>query len=347
MKALTISGTGGIERVRYRDDLPVPELRAPTDVRLRVQAAALNHLDLFVLEGLPGITVHADWVVGTDAVGIVESAGREVTGVRPGDRVVVNAGLSDRTCEYCLDGEQPLCPRYRVMGEHVSGLAAEYVVLPATNVLPIPADIPDAVAAGFALAAMTAWRMVVSRAAVQSTDEVLVWGIGGGVAQMALQICKRQGARVWVTSGDDAKLDRARAMGADETLNHRTQDVAAEIRARTGKRGVTLVVDSVGEATWDRSLRALGRRGRLVTCGGTSGPMVRTDVRRLFWNQWSLLGSTMGNDAEFAAVVAELVGGRLVPVVDSVHALRDGRDAYARLHSGAQFGKVVLQVADG
>lgn len=347
MKALTISGTGGVEQIRYRDDLPMPEPAAPTDVRLRVQAAALNHLDLFVLEGLPGVTLRDDWVVGTDAVGIVDHVGADVAGVRPGDRVVVNAGLSDRTCEYCLDGEQPLCPRYQVMGEHVSGLAAEYVVVPAANVLPIPGHIPDAVAAGFALAAMTAWRMVVSRAAIRRTDEVLVWGIGGGVAQMALQICKLHGARVWVTSGDDAKLERARAMGADETLNHRTQDVAAEIRARTGKRGVTLVVDSVGEATWDRSLRALGRRGRLVTCGGTSGPMVQTDVRRLFWNQWSLLGSTMGNDAEFAAVVAELAAGRLVPTVDSVHALRDGREAYVRLRSGAQFGKVVLQVADG
>jgi NADPH:quinone reductase-like Zn-dependent oxidoreductase len=344
MRALTITGHGGVEQLVYRDDLPVPELRTPTDVRIRVQAAALNHLDLYVLEGIPGVTLTPDWVVGTDAVGIVDAVGDRVEGLAPGDRVVVNAGLSDRTCEYCLDGEQPLCPKYRVMGEHVSGLAAEYVVLPATNVLPIPDAIPRDIAGGFALAAMTAWRMVVSRAQVTAEDDVLIWGIGGGVAQMALQICKLRGAHVWVTSGSDEKLERAVAMGADETLNHRTQDVPAVIREETRKRGVTVVVDSVGEATWDRSLRALGRRGRLVTCGGTSGPMVQTDVRRLFWNQWSLLGSTMANDAEFAAVVEEFVAHRLVPSVDSVHPLAEGRAAYERLLSGEHFGKVVLQV---
>lgn len=347
MKALTITGHGGVGNIVFRDDVPAPELRSPADVLVRVQAAALNHLDLFVLEGIPGVTLTPDWVVGTDAVGIVEAAGSAVRGVRAGDRVVVNAGVSDRTCEYCLAGEQPLCPRYRVLGEHLSGLAAEYVVVPGVNVRPIPHTIPREVAGGFALAAMTAWRMVVSRARVEAGDEVLIWGIGGGVAQMALQICRLRGARVWVTSGSDAKLERARAMGADETLNHATQDVPGEIRARTGKRGVTVVVDSVGEATWDRSLRCLGRRGRLVTCGGTSGPMVQTDVRRLFWNQWSLLGSTMGNDAEFGAVVDALAGGALVPTVDSVHSLADGRAAYARLLSGAQFGKVILAVSDG
>ena len=344
MRALTITGHGGVEQLVHRDDLPVPELRTPTDVRIRVQAAALNHLDLYVLEGIPGVTLTPDWVVGTDAVGVIDAVGDRVEGLAPGDRVVVNAGLSDRTCEYCLDGEQPLCPKYRVMGEHVSGLAAEYVVVPATNVLPIPDAIPSDIAGGFALAAMTAWRMVVSRAQVTADDDVLIWGIGGGVAQMALQICKLRGAHVWVTSGSDDKLERAVAMGADETLNHRTQDVPAVIREATRKRGVTVVVDSVGEATWDRSLRALGRRGRLVTCGGTSGPMVQTDVRRLFWNQWSLLGSTMANDVEFAAVVEEFVARRLVPTVDSVHPLADGRAAYERLLSGEHFGKVVLQV---
>lgn len=346
MRALTITGHGGVDRVQYRDDLPEPRLQHPGDILLRVQAAALNHLDLFVLEGIPGVTLTPGWAAGTDAVGIVLEAGSDVRGIRPGDRVVVNAGVSDRTCEYCLDGEQPLCPRYRVLGEHASGLAAEYVVLPAVNVRPVPDHVPTEVAAAFSLAAMTAWRMVVTRAAVSAGDDVLIWGIGGGVAQMALQICKARGARVWVTSGSDEKLARARAMGADETLNHRTQDVPAEIRARTGKRGVTVVVDSVGEATWDRSLRALGRRGRLVTCGGTSGPMVQTDVRRLFWNQWSLLGSTMANDGEFTAVVAELAAGRLTPVVDSVFPLAEGRGAYARLLSGEHFGKVVIQVAD-
>ncbi len=171
---------------------------------------------------------------------------------------------------------------------------------------------------------------------------MLIWGIGGGVALAALQICKIIGAKVWVVSSSDDKLRRAAALGADELLNRTTVDVAKTVRAQTGKRGVDVVVDDVGRATWAQSTAALGRRGRLVTCGGTSGPMVETDVRRLFWNQWSILGSTMGNDAEFDAVVDELRAGRLTPVVDSVHALSDSRAAFERLERGEQFGKVVI-----
>jgi NADPH:quinone reductase-like Zn-dependent oxidoreductase len=173
---------------------------------------------------------------------------------------------------------------------------------------------------------------------------VLIWGIGGGVALAALQIAKRIGARAWVTSGSPAKLERARALGADETLDHRTQDVVREIRGRTGKRGMDVVVDNVGAATWSRSLGVLGRGGRLVTCGGTSGPVVETDVRRMFWNQWSLLGSTMGSDAEFEAVVAELAAGHLRPPIDTVLPLAEGRRAFERLAAGEQFGKIVLEL---
>ncbi len=346
LKALTLTAHGGFDHLQFRDDLPEPQLRASSDVLVRVQTAALNHVDLWLVDGLPGVTIVPPWIVGTDAAGVVEAVGAGVKGIVVGDAVVINAGLSDGTCEYCRDGEQPLCVRFRVMGEHVPGLAAERVVVPATNVRTIPTSAPTEVAGGFTLAALTAWRMVVSRARVSEGDDVLIWGAGGGVAHMALQIAKMRGARVWVTSGSDTKLARARQLGADETLNHRTQDVPAEIRARTGKRGVSVVIDSVGEATWERSLRALGRRGRLVTCGGTSGPMVQTDVRRLFWNQWTIMGSTMGNDDEFDAVVQLFRGGRLAPVVDSVYPLQHGRGAYERLASGEQFGKVVLKVGE-
>lgn len=345
MRALTISAHGGLEQLELRDDLPDPELRHPTDVLIRVTAAALNHLDLFVVEGLPGVRITPPWVVATDATGTVERVGADVSLVRPGDRVVVNAGTSDRTCEYCLSGEQPLCPRFRVYGEHLPGLAAERVVLPQWNVRRIAVDVSDEQAAGFTLATLTAWRMVTSRAGVRAGEDVLIWGIGGGVAIAALQICKALGARVWVTSSSPEKLERARALGADHVLDHVREDVPAVIRAATSKRGVDVVLDNVGEATWDRSLRALGRRGRLVTCGGTSGPMVTTDVRRLFWNQWSIMGSTMGSDTEFDAIVEELHAGRLVPPVDSVFPLERGREAYERLASGAQFGKVVLRVS--
>jgi NADPH:quinone reductase-like Zn-dependent oxidoreductase len=259
--------------------------------------------------------------------------------------VVINPGISDRTCEYCLSGEQPLCPRFGILGEHHPGTIAEYVVVPAANVLAIPASADSAESAALTLATLTAYRMMVSRAQVRAGERVLIWGIGGGVAIACLQIAKLLGAHVTVTSGSDEKLARAIALGADDAINHRGVDVGREMRARTAKRGVDVVVDSVGEATWSQSLCALGRRGRLVTCGGTSGPMVTTDVRKLFWNQWSLLGSTMGNDAEFLAVVEHYREGRLRPPIDRIFPLREGREAFERLERGDQFGKIVIQIS--
>jgi NADPH:quinone reductase-like Zn-dependent oxidoreductase len=346
VRALTISSHGELDRIELRGDLPVPEVKRAGDVRLRVRAAALNHLDLFVVRGLPGVSIPAPWPLGSDACGIVDAVGDEVEGLTAGDFVVVNPGLSDRTCEYCRDGEQPLCPRFGILGEHLPGTLAEYIVVPAVNVRAIPSTIPIAEAAAFTLATLTAWRMVVGRARVRPSDDVLIWGIGGGVALAALQICKQIGARVWVASSSDDKLERAAKLGADELLNRTRVDVGKTVRERTAKRGVTVVIDNVGQATWASSLLALGRRGRLVTCGATSGPIVETDVRRLFWNQWSILGSTMGNDAEFDAVVAELRGGRLLPPIDSVYPLADGRAGFERLASGQQFGKVVIMVDD-
>ncbi|HKG94238.1 MAG TPA: zinc-binding dehydrogenase [Gemmatimonadaceae bacterium] len=346
MRALTISSHGNLDRVEFRNDLPVPEIRGALDVRVRVGAAALNHLDLFVVGGLPGITITPPWILGADAAGVVDAVGPEVSGLRVGDMVVINPGTSCGVCEYCRLGEEPLCLRYGILGEHVPGTFAEYVVAPARSVHAIPAGTGIEAAAAFPLATLTAWRMVVTRAQLRAGEDVLIWGIGGGVALAALQIAKALGARAWVTSGSDEKLARARALGADETINHRAVDVGREVRARTGKRGVDVVIDNVGEATWKQSLGALGKLGRLVTCGATSGPMVETDVRRMFWNQWTLMGSTMGSDAEFAAIVDELRQGRLLPPVDTVYALADGRAAFERLQSGRQFGKVVLRVAD-
>jgi len=342
--ALTISAHGGLEELVVREDVPVPEIARPTNVRVRVVGAALNRLDLFVVAGLPGISISPPWILGADAAGIVESVGPEVRAVRVGDRVAINPGVSDGTCEYCRRGEQSLCLRFAILGEHRPGTIAEFVVVPDRNVRRIPSTLGFEEAAGFTLATLTAWRMVVTRARVQAGEDVLIWGIGGGVALAALAICRRIGARVWVTSSSETKLARARGLGAHETLNHLQVDVGAVIRERTGKRGVDVVIDNVGAATWKHSLGALGRGGRLVTCGGTSGPTVETDVRRLFWNQWTIMGSTMGNEAEFDAITNLLAGGELVPVVDSVHHLRDARAAFTRLASGEQFGKVVIRV---
>ncbi|MGV3708399.1 MAG: zinc-binding dehydrogenase [Gemmatimonas sp.] len=348
MRALIIDGHGGLDHLRYRDDVPVPELRHPLDVRVKVAAAALNRLDLFALGGLPGMKLTPEFAGGSDAAGTVEAVGSEVTNVRVGDRVVVNPGIVDRgcACEYCRDGDQPLCLTYGILGEHRPGTLAQYIVVPSGNVEVIPDSIPFEAAAAFPLATLTAWRMMTTRAAVRAGEDVLIWGIGGGVALACLQIAKLLGATAWVTSGSNGKLERAKALGADHLLNHSELEIGREVRARTGKRGVSVVIDSVGEKTWPQSLFALGKRGRLVTCGGTSGPMVQVDVRRMFWNQWTLMGSTMGNPTEFAEIASHLREGRLIPPVDSVFALEDGRAAYERLMTGAQFGKVVVRVAE-
>jgi NADPH:quinone reductase-like Zn-dependent oxidoreductase len=344
MRALTIDAHGGLDQLRLRDDLPMPELQHADDVRIRMGAGALNRLDLWVLGGIPGVKIHPGWIVGSDGAGVIESIGPAVTGLAAGDHVIVNPGIVDRSCqcEYCRDGDQPLCLTYGILGEHRSGTLAEYMVVPAANVRVIPKNIPLTTAAAFPLATLTAWRMITTRARVQPRDHVLIWGIGGGVALAALQIVKRIGATAWVTSGSPAKLECARELGADVLLDHRQPDLGREIRSRTGKRGMDVVIDSVGEATWSQSLIALAKRGRLVTCGGTSGPHVQVDVRRMFWNQWTLMGSTMGNDAEFGEITEALRGGALVPPVDSVWPLERAREAYERLESGAQFGKVVI-----
>jgi NADPH:quinone reductase-like Zn-dependent oxidoreductase len=349
VRGLTISAHGGLDQIEYRTDLPKPEPRRG-EIRVRVKAGALNHLDLFVLAGLPGHAVTEPWILGADATGIVDAIG-DLSGIadnqlKVGDSVVINPGLSDHTCEYCQAGEQSLCVNFKLLGEHAPGTLAEYIVVPSRNARRIPKDKPVEQAAAFTLATLTAWRMVVTRARVKKTDNVLIWGIGGGVALAALEIVRQIGATVWVTSHSDEKLSLARGLGAENLLNYATTDIGKEIRARTNKRGVDVVFDTVGEKSWTQSLVALGKRGRLVTCGATSGPMVQMDVRRLFWNQWDIMGSTMGNDAEFDAVTAEFSAGRLTPLVDSVFDITQGRQAFERLASGQQFGKIVVRIPD-
>jgi len=349
VRGLTISAHGGLDKIEYRTDLLKPEPKRG-EIRVRVRAAALNHLDLFVVSGLPGVTITPPWVMGADATGVVDAVG-DLSGVadnqlKVGDVVIINGGISDGTCEYCQSGEQSLCVRFKLLGEHLPGTLAEYITIPASNARSIPKDKPFEQAAAFTLSTLTAWRMIVTRARVCKGESVLIWGIGGGVALAALEILRIIGAKTWVTSHSEEKLALARGLGADNTLNYTTTDVAKEIRTRTGKRGIDVVLDTVGEATWTQSLGALGKRGRLVTCGATSGPMVQMDVRRLFWNQWDIMGSTMGNDSEFDAVTNEFRAGRLTPLVDSVFDISQGKQAFERLASGQQFGKIVVRIPD-
>ena len=344
MRALALDAVGGLEHLAVHD-LPEPTLQRADDVRVRVRMAAFNHLDLWVTGGVPGLELRLPHVVGSDAAGTVEAVGPGVQGFAPGDRVMVNPGLSCGECPACLAHDEPLCRTFRLLGEHTPGTAAEYVVVPAGNLARVPDGMPWDRAAAFSLATLTAWRMLTARAALRAGESVLIWGIGGGVAQALLQIAKLTGAYAIVTSGTPAKLEAARALGADATLDHTDTDVVAAVRELTGGSGADVVADSVGAATWDRSLRALRRGGRLVICGATTGPSVALDIRRLFWNQWSILGSTMGSRREYREIVRLAGRGRLWPVVDRVVPLDSAVDALRRLAAGEQFGKLVIEVA--
>jgi NADPH:quinone reductase-like Zn-dependent oxidoreductase len=344
MRALTLGRTGGIEHLAVVEMSP-PEISGSDDVLVRIHAAALNRLDLFVADGLPGIEYSFPHVVGSDGAGIVEEVGAGVRQFRPGDRVMLNPGISCGCCPACLEGEESLCASFRVVGEHRPGTAADYVVVPAVNLARVPETMPWSQAAGFSLATLTAWRMLVTRARVRAGETVLIWGIGGGVAMAALQIAQLLGVRVIVTSGSGPKLEAARLLGPAGAIDHTTMDVVAEVRRLTGGRGADVVLDSVGERSWPDSLRALRRGGRLVICGATSGPMVSLDLRRLFWHQWSVLGSTLGSRREYADIVRLAHQGRLWPVIDQVVPLVQWRVAFDRLQRGEQIGKLVLEVS--
>ena len=346
MKACVLTAPGALANVVVAD-VPPASAPGPGEVRVAIRAGALNHLDLWVVRGLPGVEHRYPHVLGGDGAGVVDAVGPGVTHVAPGHAVLFNPGISCHACEFCRRGEHGMCVTYRLLGEHLPGTLAELITLPAANVLPIPALDPPlswAEAAAFSLVTLTAWRMVVTRARIQPGETLLAWGVGGGVSLTAMRIARLRGARVIVTSSSDEKLARARDLGADVTINHRTHRVAAEIRALTAKRGVDVVIENVGEATWEESLRCLAKGGRLVTCGATSGPRVSMDVRRLFWNQYTIMGSTMGNAAEYAEVVRVLGTGELRPIVDRVYPLADARAAFERLEAGEQMGKVVVEL---
>jgi NADPH:quinone reductase-like Zn-dependent oxidoreductase len=344
MKALTLTAVGGPEHLRVQE-LPEPEVKASEEVLVRIHAVGLNRLDLWVAQGLPGANYSLPHVVGSDGAGTVMEVGSTESGFRPGDRVMINPTLSCGNCPFCLQGEESLCQYLRVLGEHQAGTAAEYVVVPAANLASVPASMPWPEAAAFSLATLTAWRMLTTRGRLQRGETVLIWGIGGGVAIAALQIARHLGARTIVTSGSPAKLEVARRLGADALLDHRHVDVADEARKLTEGRGVDAIVDSVGEQSWRGSLRSLRRGGRLIVCGATTGPTVSLDLRRLFWHQWSLLGSTLGSRREYAEVVRLAGEGKLWPVIDQVVPWNSALVAVERLAKGEQIGKLVIEVA--
>jgi NADPH:quinone reductase-like Zn-dependent oxidoreductase len=311
---------------------------------VRVRACALNHLDLFVREGIPALKTPLPFWTGCDIAGEIAQVGSDVQGVKAGDRVAVNPNITCGRCEWCIQGEDSLCVRYGILGEHAPGGMAEFVAVRGDNVLPLPAHIPFEDAASFILTNMTAWRMVVTQGQVGAGQDVLIIGVGGGVSSTAVQIAKLCGARVIVTSSSDEKLERARQLGADIGINYAKEDWAKAVSEKTGRRGVDVVIENVGAATWKQSVRCVRKGGRLVTCGATTGPIGETDIRIVFWNQISIIGSTMANRKEFNDVMRLFVQGRLKAIVDEVVPLKDGAAAQQRLAEGKQFGKIVLSV---
>jgi NADPH:quinone reductase-like Zn-dependent oxidoreductase len=328
VRAVRIHEDGGPE-VLVLEETPDP-VAGPGEVLVRLRASALNHLDVWIRKGLP--SVPKPRILGADGAGLVEALGEGVSGFESGERVVINPGIE------VGDG------RIHVIGEHGDGTNAELIAVPATNVLPIPDGLSFEEAAAFPLVFETAYRMLVTRAGLSEGEWVLAWGIGGGVSTAALAIAKALGARVLVTSSSDAKLERARELGADATVNHATGDVKAAVQEATGGRGVDVVVEHVGEATWQTSLAVAAPAGRIAVCGATSGPNPPAALHRIWWKQLSILGSTMGTGEDFAAVYELVATGRARPVVDEVLPLEQIRAAHERLEAGEQLGKIVLSV---
>ena len=327
--------------LRY-EEVPTPA-PGPGQVLIGLRAAALNHLDLFVRTGqTPGVTL--PHIGGADGAGVVLANGPGSARYPVGTRVFFDPGLSDGTCDYCARGEHSLCDRWEILGEHRDGTFAQAVVMPEINLRPIPGELSFEEAAAFPLVFLTAWRMLMTKARVIPGESVLILGIGGGVALAALQIAKHAGARVFVTSSSAEKLQRAQALGADVLINHRETDFSKEVWRITEKRGIDVIVDNVGAATWDRSIRALARGGRLVICGATSGPKPEEDLRRLFVKQVTIYGSTMGTRHDWAQLNRLLAAKTLRPIVDRVFTLEQAAEAQRRMEEQEQFGKIVLSI---
>jgi NADPH:quinone reductase-like Zn-dependent oxidoreductase len=342
MRAVFIESHGGPEVVRI-GELPTPQ-PGPGEVRVRVVAAALNHLDLWVRAGIPGIEQTFPHVLGADGAGVVDAVGPGVDDVAPGDEVYIQPGLFCGRCEFCLAGEESLCVRFRLLGEHVSGTLAERVVVPAVNVYRKPRGLHWSRAAAFPLAYQTAWRLVLTAGGLRAGESVLIHGVGGGVASAALQIAKYAGALVYVTSSSPDKLDRAIGLGADVAIDYTREDVPGKIRELTARRGVDLVVDNVGKSTWRDSIECVRRGGRIATCGATTGNDAVTPINRVYWKQISIHGSTMANRREFRRIARLVEGRRIDPLIDVEIPFEEAPAGLDRLASGDQFGKIVIRI---
>ena len=341
MKAAIFKQHGGPEVLEYAD-VPDPRIRAD-EVLVEVKACALNHLDIFVRGGLPGIEIPLPHILGNDIAGVVREVGELVTWAKPGDEVMVNPGVSCGHCDACLSGQDNLCREYDMIGYRRNGGYAELVAVPGVNVIPKPAQLSWEEAAALPLVTVTAWHMLVTRVNVQPGETVLVHAAGSGVGSIAIQIAKLRGARVITTASTGEKLEKARELGADVTINYTQADWPKEVRRLTDRKGVDVVVEHTGAETWPGSITSLKNNGRLVTCGATSGYDARTDLRQVFFRHLTILGSFMGSKAELLEAMKFVREGKIRAVVDRVLPLSEARQAHELIENRAQFGKVVLK----
>jgi len=341
MKAVQFREHGDRSVIEY-GDYPEPEA-GRGEVIVDVKAGALNHLDLWTRRGLPGIDLEMPHVPGSDGAGVVAEVGEGVTRFSEGDRVALSAGVSCGDCEFCRHGEESLCVDYHIIGEHVPGIHAERAAIPADNLVAVPDGVDWETAAAAPLVFQTAWRMLMTRGDLTAGEDVLVLGASGGVGHAAVQIADYAGATVYATASTAEKLDHARELGADHVLNYEEREFDSWIRELTGKRGVDVVVDHVGEATWDRSIRSLAKGGRLLTCGATTGARPETDVRRVFWNQLDVRGSTMATPGEVDDVLDLVWDGAFEPYVRESLPMSETARAHELLENRQGFGKVVVR----
>ncbi len=338
MKAVRFHEFGGPEVLKY-EDVPDPVLRKD-QVLVRVRACALNHLDLFLRAGLPGTKL--PHINGSDVAGDVAEVGEYITDLKVGQRVLLVPMVFCNHCHYCTSAQQNFCPQFTVLGRGVDGANCELIAVPRVNVVPIPDTMTYEEAASVPLVFLTAWHMLVGRAGIKAGQTVLVLGAGSGVGTAAIQIAKLFNATVITTAGDERKLEKARQLGADHTINHYKQKISDEVKRITSKQGVDIVFEHVGKATWEESTRSLKLGGTIVTCGATTGAEVALNLNVLFGKQFSFLGSFMGNMADFNEVMKYVFSGRLKPVVDRTFPLSEARAAHEYMEKSEMFGKVVL-----
>lgn len=341
MKAVRFHQHGGPEVLKY-EDVPDPAPK-PNEVQVRVRACAMNHLDLWLRGGYPGRQIPLPRIIGSDIAGEVAAVGELVTKVRPGQRILVAPGLSCGMCAQCLSGRDNMCPQYSIFGAVRDGGYAELVSVPEVNAVPIPDDFSFDEAAAVPLVFLTAWHMLVTRAQLRAGEEVLILGAGSGVGSAGIQVAKLLEARVIATAGNDEKLAKARELGADEVINHSSEDIYEVVKRLTDRRGVDVVFEHVGATTWEKSIRSLLPGGRLVTCGATTGADAHVDLRYLFGRQLTILGSFMGTKAELLEVLKFIFRRRLLPVIDREFPLAEARAAHERMEKREVFGKILLR----